>query len=102
MQNIVFKALAHPVRREILTKLRQGPSMAGDLAADFDASWPTISRHLSVLKNASLISAERQGTQIQYRINTSVLEDTAITLMAIIGRDVAPSSSPLKKEYSHD
>ena len=88
MQNSVFKALAHPARRQLLALLRKGPRLAGDLAAEFDASWPTMSRHLAVLKEADLISAERQGTQILYRVNTSVLEDTASALLGLIGSDI--------------
>ena len=87
MQNSVFKALAHPARREILALLRKGPRMAGDLAEAFDSSWPTMSRHLGVLKEAGLVTAERQGTQILYRVNTSVLEDAATALLGLIGKD---------------
>jgi len=85
VQNNIFKALAHPDRRKVLSLLRSGPKLAGDLAAEFNSSWPTMSRHLSVLKEADLISAERQGNQILYRINTSVVEDTAGALLAFIG-----------------
>lgn len=85
MQNSIFKALAHPDRRKVLSLLRSGPKLAGDLAAEFESSWPTMSRHLSVLKDADLISAERQGNQILYRINTSVVEDTAGALLSFIG-----------------
>ncbi len=87
MQNTVFKALAHPARRQILALLRKGPRLAGDLAAEFEASWPTMSRHLAVLKEAELITAERQGNQILYRVNTSVLEDAASALLGLIGKD---------------
>lgn len=67
--------------------LRKGPRTSGDLAEAFDASWPTVSRHLAVLKDADLITAERQGTSIIYRANTSVIEDAAAALLALIGRD---------------
>jgi len=87
MQNEIFKALSHPARRQILALLRKGPRLAGDLAAEFDTSWPTMSRHLAVLKEAELVTAERQGNQILYRINTSVLEDAATALLGLIGRD---------------
>ena len=87
MENSVFKALAHPARRQILAMLRKGPRLAGDLAAEFEASWPTMSRHLGVLKEAELITAERQGNQILYRVNTSVLEDAATALLGLLGRD---------------
>jgi DNA-binding transcriptional ArsR family regulator len=87
MQNSVFKALAHPARRQILALLRKGPRLAGDLAEAFDSRWPTMSRHLGVLKEAGLVTAERQGTQILYRVNTSVLEDAATALLGLIGKD---------------
>ena len=87
MQNAVFKALSHPARRQILALLRKGPMLAGDLAAEFDASWPTMSRHLAVLKEAELVTAERQGNQILYRINTSVVEDAATALIGLLRRD---------------
>ena len=87
MQNSVFKALAHPARRQIIALLRRGPMLAGDLAEQFEASWPTMSRHMAVLKSADLISAERQGNSILYRVNTSVLEDAAGALLALIGVD---------------
>ena len=83
MQNTVFKALAHPARRQVLALLRKGPR----LAAEFESSWPTMSRHLAVLKDADLITAERQGNQILYRVNTSVLEDAATALLGLIGSD---------------
>ena len=67
--------------------LRKGPRTSGELAEAFDASWPTVSRHLNVLKEADLISAERRGTSILYRANTSVLEDAAAAILALIGRD---------------
>lgn len=88
MQNSVFKALAHPARRKVLSLLKKGPMLAGELAQAFESSWPTMSRHLAVLREADLITAERQGTQILYRINTSVLEDAAGALLGLIGKDL--------------
>ena len=87
MENSVFKALAHPARRQVLAILRKGPRLAGELADEFEASWPTMSRHLAVLKDADLITAERQWNQILYRVNTSVLEDAASALLGLLGRD---------------
>lgn len=83
----VFSALGHPLRRQVMTLLRKGPKTSGELAEAFDASWPTVSRHLNVLKDADLITAERKGTSIIYRANTSVLEDAAAALLALTGRD---------------
>lgn len=87
MANKVFSALGHPLRRQVMALLRKGPKSSGELAEAFDASWPTVTRHLGVLKDAGLITAERQGTSIVYRANTSVLEDAAAALLALTGRD---------------
>ncbi|WP_084420189.1 metalloregulator ArsR/SmtB family transcription factor [Henriciella litoralis] len=87
MTNNVFSALGHPLRRSVMTLLRKGPRTSGELAEAFDASWPTVSRHLAVLKDADLITAERSGTSIIYRANTSVLEDAAAALLALVGKD---------------
>ena len=87
MTNNVFSALGHPLRRQVMDLLRKGPRTSGELADAFEASWPTVSRHLSVLKDADLITAERQGTSIIYRANTSVIEDAAAALLALIGKD---------------
>lgn len=75
MKNSVFKALADPTRREILRLLRDGPRTSGEIAEYFTSSWPTISRHLGVLRDAELILAERNGQQISYELNTTVLDD---------------------------
>lgn len=87
MQNTVFKALAHPARRKIMDLLKDGPMTSGDLAGVFDSAWPTITRHLTVLKEADLISAERQGNSILYRANASVLEGAVAALLALMGTD---------------
>lgn len=87
MPTEVFKALGHPLRRQIMALLRQGPKSSGDLAEAFDAAWPTVTRHLNVLKEADLITAERRGTSIIYRSNTSVVEDAVTSLMGLIGKD---------------
>ncbi len=87
MPNEVFKALGHPLRRQIMALLRQGPQSSGELAEAFDAAWPTVTRHLNVLRDADLITAQRKGTSIIYRTNTSVVEDAVTSLMGLIGRD---------------
>ena len=87
MANEVFKALGHPLRRQVMALLRQGPKSSGELAEAFDAEWPPVTRHLHVLKDADLITAERQGTSIIYRTNTSVVEDAVTALLGMIGRD---------------
>jgi len=95
MRNKIFKALAHPLRRDILAALRKSPQLAGDLAGLFDVSWPTVSRHLSVMKDADLVFTERQGNQILYRLNTTVLQDAATLLLGLAG---AGANLPLEEE----
>lgn len=80
-----FDALANPVRRKILKLLRKQPMSAGDIADKFDLAKPTLSGHFSVLKSANLVTAERRGTTILYRLNLSVLEETMSALMDIAG-----------------
>ncbi|WBQ12757.1 metalloregulator ArsR/SmtB family transcription factor [Hyphomonadaceae bacterium BL14] len=81
----VFEALAHPVRRAVLKKLRAGPMSAGDLADAFPVTKPTMSRHFAALKDAGLIRAERIGTTIRYRLNASVAEEAVAAVMGLLG-----------------
>ena len=81
----VFKALAHPVRRQVLKKLRDGPMTAGDPAA-FPVSKPTMSGHFTALKEAGLIRAERHGTTIRYRLNAGAAEEAIALLMGLVGK----------------
>ena len=77
----VFRALADPSRREILRLLREGPKTSGEVAEHFTSAWPTISRHLAVLRDAGLILSERNGQQIVYELNTTVFEDVVSQLL---------------------
>lgn len=82
--NAAFRALADPTRRDIVQLLRGGPLTSGEIAQHFPVAWATISRHLGVLKEAGLITAERHGQQIVYELNTTVVEDLVQHLMAWI------------------
>jgi len=73
--NRAFQALADETRRGILRLLRDGPLTSGDIAAKFNSSWPTISRHLAVLRDAGLVTTQRKGQEIYYELNTSVFQD---------------------------
>ena len=79
--NDVFCALSDPTRREILEMLRSGPRTSGEIADKFSTSWATISRHLSVLKDAGLILAERNGQHVVYELNTTVFQDVVENLI---------------------
>ena len=77
----VFRALADPSRREILKLLRQGARTSGEIAEQFPSAWATISRHLGVLRDAGLISAERNGNSILYELNTTVVQEVVEHLL---------------------
>ena len=82
-----LKALADPIRREILNLLKKGRMPAGEITAHFSVSAPAISRHLSVLKEADLIRDQREGKFIYYELNTSVLEEIMLWLTELKGEE---------------
>ena len=73
-----FKALADPVRREILVMLKQGKMSAGEIGQAFDMTGATISYHLSQLKKAGLVMESKQKNFIYYELNTSVFEEVML------------------------
>ena len=84
LQN-TLKALSDPIRREILDMLKEGRMSAGDIVARFEVTGASISRHLSVLKEADLIRDKREGKFIFYELNTSVLEDILLFVKNLKG-----------------
>jgi ArsR family transcriptional regulator len=83
--NEVFKALSDPTRREILRLLSGGERTAGELASSFDMTKPSMSYHFTVLKEADLVQSRRDGQQIYYALNTTVLEDVLARLWDHLG-----------------
>ena len=77
----VYRALADPTRRRILQLLREREMTAGEIAEHFDLAKPTLSGHFAVLREARLVSPEKSGTTITYRLNVSVLEEALMALM---------------------
>ena len=77
----MYRALADPTRRKVLALLRDRDMTAGELAAQFDLSWPTMSGHFAVLRDADLITADRSGTTITYHLNLPVLEEAMAALL---------------------
>ena len=71
----VWKALADPTRRKILSLLKKQDMNAGEIAAEFNKTKPSNSNHLNILKQADLVDAEKQGQNVVYSLKTSVLED---------------------------
>lgn len=80
-----MRALADPIRREILALLKSGRMSAGEIAEHFDVTGASISRHLSVLREADLIRDAREGKFIYYELTTSVLEEILLWVKNLKG-----------------
>lgn len=83
--NQTLKALADPIRREILNLLKKGRLSAGEITEHFPVTAASISRHLSVLKEADLIRDTREGKYIFYELNASVLEEIMLWITELKG-----------------
>jgi ArsR family transcriptional regulator, arsenate/arsenite/antimonite-responsive transcriptional repressor len=73
--NIVFKALNDATRREILELLKEKEMTAGEIAGKFNISWPSVSHHLDLLKQAKLVESEKDGQYVYYSLNTTVVDE---------------------------
>ena len=80
-----LRALADPIRREILNMLKSGRMSAGDITEKFEVTGASVSRHLSVLKEADLIRDTREGKFIYYELNASVLEEIMLWITGLKG-----------------
>ncbi|MGI6129460.1 MAG: autorepressor SdpR family transcription factor [bacterium] len=98
--NLVFKALSDSTRRRILELLRARDLTAGEIANHFSISKPSISHHLGVLKQANLVSDERQGQNIMYSLNTTVFQEALAWLLAL--SDSSPTDSNLGTKPSEE
>jgi DNA-binding transcriptional ArsR family regulator len=86
--NTGFRALADPTRREILRLLRRGPMTAGEIADRFPLSKPSMSHHFAVLQEADLVAARRDGRQVIYTLNTTVVQDLLAAVLDLMpGKD---------------
>ena len=79
-----IRALADPTRREILRALRTGDLSAGDIASRFPITGASVSHHLSVLKEAGLVQAERDGRSIVYALDSTVFHEFVQQLMTLL------------------
>ena len=94
----VFKALSDPTRRRVLQLLRERAMTAGELASNFPYSKATMSAHFTVLREADLIGAEKQGTSITYRLKLSVLEDALLGFAESFGIGLQVAGENVPKE----
>ncbi len=82
-----LKAMADPIRRDIMNILKGGRMSAGEITEHFDVTGASISRHLSVLKEADLIRDTREGKYIYYELNASVLEEIMLWIADLKGEE---------------
>jgi ArsR family transcriptional regulator len=92
--NTLFKALGDETRREILAMLRERDMTAGEIADAFHISKPSISHHLDLLRQAGLVTSERNGQFILYTLNTTVLDEALSWVMSLKTK----SNNPQKKK----
>ena len=90
----IFEALASTPRRKILAYLSESELTTGDLAARFDMTAPSMSRHLSVLENAGLVASERRGQRVLY----SLVPDNLVNTLMGYALEICPVGGPLKRE----
>ena len=88
----VFKAMADPTRRRVLRMLSKGEMTAGQMAQRFDISGPSMSHHFNVLKHADLIRGRRDGQQIVYSLNTTVVQDAMTLFLDVFAKDEGQES----------
>jgi len=94
--NLVFAALASLPRRQIIAFLGQTALSTTDLAARFGTSAPAVSRHLSLLQHAGLVSAERQGQKVLYRLNRDLLLNALAQFASEVDGPLRRGSQPLR------
>lgn len=82
----VFKAISDPTRREILKLLNEKDLSAGEIAEHFDISKPALTKHLNILREAELVSSEKQGNFVIYSINVTVFQQALSGFMSIFGK----------------
>ena len=90
----IFEALASKPRREILAFLSEQELTAGDIGSRFSMSAPAISRHLSLLEAAGLVSSEKRGQYVFYRLN----KDSLVNTLTGFAFELCPVAGPLKRE----
>jgi DNA-binding transcriptional ArsR family regulator len=104
----VFKALSDPTRREVLSLLRKGPLSAGEISEQFNVSRPTMSAHFAVLREAGLVTSEKQGKSVIYELQMSVLEEALLGFAQGFGlelkdtREGAPADPAAAKDSGKD
>ena len=94
----VFEALSSTTRRRVLAYLSERPLSAGEIAQKFDMSQPAVSKHLSILESAGLVTKRREGQFVIYGMERETLSGTLAGFL----QAVCPPSHALKKQARED
>jgi len=86
MNDGVFRALSDPTRRSILELLATGDRTAGEIAERFPVAFASVSHHLGVLRSADLVTTERRGQHIVYRLDTTVYQELMRSILKMFGK----------------
>ena len=93
MKDDFFQALSSPYRREIIRLLKWRDLSAGEIAAHFTISQPSVSRHLEVLKNAGIVTSRRQANQVIYSLDLTAVQGVLVEILGLLGRGEAGCES---------
>lgn len=93
MKDDFFQALSSPYRREIIRLLKWRDLSAGEIAAYFTISQPSVSRHLDVLKNAGIVTSRRQANQVIYSLDLTAVQGMLVEILGLLGREEAGCES---------
>ena len=93
MKDDFFQALSSPYRREIIRLLKWRDLSAGEIAAHFTISQPSVSRHLEVLKNAGIVISRRQANQVIYSLDLTAVQGMLVEILGLLGREEAGCES---------
>ena len=93
MKDDFFQALSSPYRREIIRLLKWRDLSAGEIAAHFTISQPSVSRHLDVLKNAGIVTSRRQANQVIYSLDLTAVQGMLVEILGLLGREEAGCES---------
>lgn len=94
--SLVFKALADPTRRQILSRLKGGPLNAGEIAEGCDMTKPSVSHHLALLRSAGLVDCAKHGQFLIYSLNLSVFEEVAGAMFDLFDLQENPGPAATK------
>jgi ArsR family transcriptional regulator, arsenate/arsenite/antimonite-responsive transcriptional repressor len=95
IDDAVLKALSDPTRRQILKVIGDGELKAGEIAAQFSITAPSMSHHFAVLKEAQLVKVRRDGTTLYYSLNTTVAQECLARLWELFGKTIQTTDIPL-------